>query len=167
MMTTLHWIPIPFSGRLAMAARPRGGDWLETELRGWKQHGVTTIVCLLTNEELEELELMDEETTAGELGFGWDHFPIPDRDVPDLLPDYVLFIDHLRDRLERGESLVIHCRQGIGRSGIVAANLLLSTGASLEGIWSSLSEVRGRPVPDTLAQKKWVELATPTSSVTP
>jgi len=28
MLTELHWVDGPWPGRLAVAARPRGGDWL-------------------------------------------------------------------------------------------------------------------------------------------
>src|SRR4051794_18897663 len=32
MRSELFWIPVPFPGRLAIAPRPRGGDWLGDEI---------------------------------------------------------------------------------------------------------------------------------------
>ena len=39
-MTKLYWISGPWAGKLAIAARPRGGDWLEDEIRDWKNGGI-------------------------------------------------------------------------------------------------------------------------------
>ena len=53
----LFWIddPWPYTGRLAIAARPRGGDWLQDELASWRDvlgaGGV--VVSLLTAEEVQ------------------------------------------------------------------------------------------------------------------
>jgi len=38
-------------GRLGIAARPRGGDWLIDELRSWRKAGVHVVVSLLTPDE--------------------------------------------------------------------------------------------------------------------
>ena len=33
----LFWITGPWRGRLAIATRPRGGEWLGDEIRGWRR----------------------------------------------------------------------------------------------------------------------------------
>jgi protein-tyrosine phosphatase len=55
-------------------------------------------------------------------------FPIPDRQVP--LPESSLSkaLEELEGELEAGRNVVLHCRQGIGRTGLVAACLLLTKG---------------------------------------
>jgi hypothetical protein len=45
---------------LAVATRPRGGDWLRDELTGISAHGVSTLVSYLTEEEESDLELESE-----------------------------------------------------------------------------------------------------------
>ena len=57
MGTELHWVPGPWPGRLALAARPRGGDWLEDEMAAWKQSGVDTVFSLLTAAEEHDLDI--------------------------------------------------------------------------------------------------------------
>ena len=57
MRTTFFWIEGPWSGRLAIAPRPRGGDWLEEEVRAWQQSGLNLVVSLLAPEEVAELDL--------------------------------------------------------------------------------------------------------------
>jgi hypothetical protein len=51
MKPDINWIPGPWRGRLAIAARPRGGDWLEDELKGWSESGVKVVVSLLETDE--------------------------------------------------------------------------------------------------------------------
>ena len=55
MRKELYWVDGPWAGKLAMAARPRGGDWLEDDLSSWKQAGTDTVLSLLTPEEEEDL----------------------------------------------------------------------------------------------------------------
>lgn len=63
-------------------------------------------------------------------GLEWVHLPIPDYGVPDAG-----FMAGWREldlarRLREGESWAIHCRAGLGRTGTVAALLLVENGAS-------------------------------------
>jgi len=60
MWTELYWVDGPWPGKLALASRPRGGDWLEEEMAGWRRAGVDTVLSLLTPEEEQELELKRE-----------------------------------------------------------------------------------------------------------
>ena len=51
MSTELRWVEGPWKGKLAIAARPRGGDWLGDEIEAWRRLGIATVVSLLTPEE--------------------------------------------------------------------------------------------------------------------
>ncbi|MGC2781957.1 MAG: hypothetical protein WA418_40625, partial [Bradyrhizobium sp.] len=59
-MSRLHWIDLPISGRLAIAARPRAGDWLDDEIGAWASDGVAVVVSLLEPAEVHELGLQRE-----------------------------------------------------------------------------------------------------------
>jgi protein-tyrosine phosphatase len=59
-------------------------------------------------------------------------------------------------RLRNGNSLVIHCRQGVGRSALLAASLLRLAGASTEDAWSELRRARQVKTPDTAEQERWI-----------
>ena len=39
MSTELHWVEELWPGRLALAARPRGGDWLVDDMARWRRSG--------------------------------------------------------------------------------------------------------------------------------
>src|SRR5689334_7547977 len=84
MQPTLYWIPTPASGRLATMARPRGGDWLADELAAMRSLGVDTLVCLLTDGELAELDLQAEAHLTMDAGLHFIQFSIPDYAVPPL-----------------------------------------------------------------------------------
>jgi hypothetical protein len=86
MNPNLFWIPGPWPGRMAVATRPRGGDWLEDEADGWRRAGLDVVVSLLEEEEAAQLELTSEGDIARAKGIQLISFPIPDRGVPASMP---------------------------------------------------------------------------------
>jgi hypothetical protein len=71
-------------GRLAVALRPRGGDWLSDELGAFQRLGWSVLVTTLEHEELRELELESLGVACSDAGIEWIHFPIPDRGLPSV-----------------------------------------------------------------------------------
>jgi len=156
MRATLFWIEGPWPGRLAIAPRPRGGDWLEDEVCAWQQSGLDLVVSLLAPEEVAELDLDKEESWCQAYGIQFYAFPIPDMGVPVSRKASVALIRQLDHALTEGKSIVVHCRQGIGRSGLLAACLLIVSGAPPEMAFQRISTARGCPVPETKEQREWV-----------
>jgi hypothetical protein len=116
MRTELYWIDGPWQGKLAILPRPRGGDWLEDEVRGWRAAGVDVIVSLLTSDEVADLDLAQESALCEAYGIDFWSFPIVDRSVPASRKATLDFVKKLAKLLAEGKSIAIHCRQGIGRS---------------------------------------------------
>src|ERR1700733_10734044 len=81
--TELHWVEGPWPGKLALAARPRGGEWLEDEITSWQRGGVNTIFSLPTDEEEHDLDIAREEAEERAHSMNFLSFPIADRQVPD------------------------------------------------------------------------------------
>jgi len=156
MTPNLFWIPGPWRGRLAIAARPRGGDWLEDEASGWRRAGIDVIVSLLEADEAAQLELVDEAKAAKSNGIRFISFPIPDRGVPASAPAAISLIAAVSDALKRGDNVAVHCRQGVGRSGLIAAGVLVSAGIDPERAIEVVSSARGQTVPETPGQRSWV-----------
>ena len=46
-LATIYSIKGPWKGQLAIVPRPRGGDWLEDELRSWEEGGLDLIASSL------------------------------------------------------------------------------------------------------------------------
>ena len=144
-------------GSLSVMARPRAGEWLDDEIRGLSQAGITCVASLLTTAEAVELELTDEAAVCAVYRIRFLSLPITDRGVPDNVTVTADFIADLHQSAYGGDSIVIHCRAGIGRSGLIAAGVLLNEGLSPEAAFSLISKVRRVTVPDTEEQIKWLQ----------
>src|SRR5215469_14284257 len=68
MSDRLYWVNGLWPGKLAVAARPRGGEWLKAELTNWQRAGISVFVSLLTPDEEREFELEDERHDAAAQG---------------------------------------------------------------------------------------------------
>jgi protein-tyrosine phosphatase len=157
MSPDLFWIPGPWRGRLAIATRPRGGDWLEDEALGWRQAGIDVVVSLLEEDEAAQLGLRDESRAAEAKGIRFISFPIPDLGVPTSTTAAAFLISGIADALERGKNVALHCRQGIGRSGLVAVGVLAASGFSPERAIEAVSTARGVTIPETPDQLSWLQ----------
>ena len=157
MKTDLFWIPGPWRGRLAIASRPRGGDWLDDEAGAWRQAGIDVVVSLLESDEASQLDLVGERQAAEHNGISFIAFPIPDRGVPASFGDAASLMIRIADQLDAGMNVAVHCRQGVGRSGMIAAGVLVTSGASPEEAMESVSSVRGAEVPETIEQRRWMQ----------
>ena len=152
----IYWIDVTARGRLAIVGRPRAGDWLADEIGDWKAVGLTDIVSLLEAFEIRDTGLIHEEQWSVRAGLDFQHFPIPDRGVPASAPATRALWAGLADKVRIGRAVGIHCRASIGRAGLMAAGVLTQLGVPLEEAWRRTSVARGRPVPDTEAQRQWL-----------
>ena len=157
MKADLFWIPGPWPGRLAIAARPRGGDWLDEEAATWRRAGIDIVVSLLENDEAAQLDLEDEHRAVEKQTITFVSLPIPDRGVPASTEAATAMIGGLAVQLDAGRAVAIHCRQGIGRSGLIAAGLLVNAGIKPDEAIAMVSSARGVSVPETPEQRRWIE----------
>jgi len=157
MRKDLYWLDGPWPGKLAVAARPRGGDWLKDDLTSWKRARIDTVLSLLTPEEETEMNLREEAGEAKAQGMAFASFPIPDRQVPRSEAKWSEVLERMSRALLDGKNVLVHCRQGIGRSGLVAACLLVRNGMSPGAAVESVSAARGLPVPETAEQRDWID----------
>ncbi len=77
MASRLYIIEGPRRGRLAIAPRPRGGDWLENEISDWREAGIDVVVSLLTPDEVTEFGLETEKQLCEAQGIRFVSFPTP------------------------------------------------------------------------------------------
>jgi protein-tyrosine phosphatase len=149
---TPHIIDFPASGRLAVMPRPAGGDGLADRMAALRAKGVNTLVCALTEGERDLLGLAREPDAARDAGLSLVEFPIADFSVPDAT-ELRKLAKKLATQVRRGDFVVVHCRGGIGRSGTVAAAVLIEMGAGAEEAMRLVSEARGVPSPETEEQR--------------
>jgi len=157
MRKELYWIDGRWPGKLAMSARPRGGDWLKDDIANWKRSNIAAVLSLLTADEERDLDLRDEAGEAKAQGMEFASFPIPDRQVPRSEARWSEVLERMSRALLDGKNVLVHCRQGIGRSGLVAACLLVRNGMSPGAAVESVSAARGLSVPETAEQRDWID----------
>lgn len=157
MFTKIYWLhTFDNTAKIGIMARPRGNDWLEDEINSLKLKKVEVLVSLLEGSEIDELNLELEAKLCLSKGIEFINFPIPDRDIPNNSEKTDKLIDNLTSKINKSDSVVIHCRMGIGRSSIIAAAILLKYGLKVDEIIDKISIIRGIKVPDTEQQLEWL-----------
>jgi len=156
MLSDIYWIDAGLAGRLAIMARPRAGDWLEDEVDNWHKAGVDCVVSLLEPVEVRELGLTEEANLCRSRHMTFTTFPIPDRQTPSSTSETRILVEALHDLIASGKAVAIHCRAGIGRSGLIAASILKRFGLEVESAFALIADARGIAVPDTAEQRDWV-----------
>ena len=157
MKVSLYWIKNAGPSRLAIAARPRGGDWLSDELQRLRNFGVEVLVSMLTKDEMAELGLLREAEECKSCGLAYFNFPITDRSIPESRSEFKKFLAQAAAELNSGRAVAVHCRAGIGRSSLLVCSLLVQAGIASSEAWPLIQQARGCPVPDTDEQKLFVE----------
>ena len=117
MATELHWISGPWPGKLALAARPRGGDWLEDEIGHWHHSGVDTVLSLLSPDEEQTLGLGDEADAVRAQDMDFISLPIPDRQVPGSETELAAVLERVNGKLSAGKNVLVHAGKGLAEPG--------------------------------------------------
>jgi protein-tyrosine phosphatase len=157
MWKDLYWLNGSWPGKLAVAPRPRGGDWLADDIATWKREGINAVLSLLTPDEEREMGLRGEAGEVKTQGMEFISFPIPDLQIPRSEAKWAELLERVALALSSDKNVLIHCRQGIGRSGLAAACLLVKKGMSPGAAVESASAARGLSVPQTPEQREWIE----------
>jgi ADP-ribosylglycohydrolase len=127
------------------------------DLRAIRDWGAEALVSLMPDEELRRLGggLMGQETTGA--GMLWLHLPIVDMDTPSWPFEHrwVYAGTRLRAMLRRGGQAMLHCRAGLGRTGTVAARLLVELGVPPAEAVAQVRHARPGAI-QTTAQEQYV-----------
>jgi ADP-ribosyl-[dinitrogen reductase] hydrolase len=107
---------------------------LDQDLSAIKAWGATALVTLIADYELEILSVENLPQKVQAIGLEWHQLPIMNRDAPyeEFEDKWIISGRMLRQRLRQGERIVLHCVYGLGRSGMVAARLLVELGEQPE-----------------------------------
>lgn len=159
-------------GRLGLTIAPgkRGrssatsGMWernLDADLDRLKEvHGVDVLVSLMEPLEYDDLQIAGLFEGAERRGVRVLRLPIVDVNVPTAVqsPDVDRLIQEIRDSLAAEETVVIHCRGGLGRSGTIASIVLTTFGRSAEDAIAIVRRARPGAV-ETSRQEEYVRTA--------
>ena len=149
---------LPRPGRIGMTLCPgrrdRGRD-LGQDLGSLKAQGVTRLVALLTQAELDWAGVPDLAARARAAGLAFHHLPIPDQDVP-TFDEADALLDEIDAALQQGERVVLHCMAGVGRTGTLAACLLARHGLPAEAAITAVRETRDPRSLETAGQESFL-----------
>src|SRR5207245_1222408 len=102
------------------------------------------------------LDLAEEAGCCAAGGIEFISFPFADRGVPASEGDVLGLVRRLAAFLTGGKGVAVHCRQGVGRSALVAASVLALLGERPGVALERVARARGCPAPDTVEQREWV-----------
>ena len=157
MVGRLYPVPCPdAAGRLALSACPPGGRRLASTLAAWAEGGIDDVVSLLTAAEAAALGVEGEAAACRACGLGFRAFPVPDFGVPSDAQAFTRLARWAAGRIGAGGGVAIHCRGGIGRSGTLAAAVLILRGHPPGEAVDAVSAARGVPSPETARQRAWL-----------
>ncbi len=101
--------------------------------------GVNRFVDLTEEGELKPyLEMAQQEAERLSRSFDWERHPVVDMSIPDR-SRMVEILDAIDSAMERGETVYIHCKGGIGRTGTVVGCWLRRQGYSGEEALSQIA----------------------------
>jgi protein-tyrosine phosphatase len=146
-------------GKLTIMPCP-SGDQLAADMAGFAVAGIDRIVSMLAPDEIVMLGLAQEPVLARQNGITFEDHAIVDFGLPDRRAFQTL-VSGIVEELRAGRHVAVHCRAGIGRSGMVVGAVLIALGASAQGAIDRVSTARGVSVPDTIEQRQFMyEFAT-------
>ena len=117
---------------------------------------IQVIVSLLCDSELGELGLEDEAAACSRHHIEFISLPVPDLGVPADTGQFIDAVHRLAASIRDGTRIAVHCRQSVGRSGLLTASIAIACGIPLQDALATITKARGVSVPETPAQKDWL-----------
>lgn len=134
-----------------------GVDWdrqLDVDIAAlvaWQARAVLTF-----NEawELTQLGVPDLGDALTAAGIQWHHLPVVDGGIPDAAFEraWQIVSPQLHARLTAGERIVLHCKGGLGRTGTLAARLLVEAGIAPQVAIERVRQVRPGAIENELQE---------------
>ena len=150
------------AGRIGLTIAPGRKDdaWerdLEADLERLRESfGANVLVSLLGDAELGELGIANLAWVASTRGIRTWQLPIVDGSAPENAERVLQLVRGALAVLETGETVVVHCRGGLGRSGLFAACCLVALGHDPRAAMHIVRKARPGAV-ETLVQERFIE----------
>lgn len=111
-----------------------------------KEAGASALLTLMPTEELHQNAVDDLPQQCQQHGIEWFHLPVEDDQAP--AEPFQAAWDANRERIKQllseGKHIAIHCKGGSGRTGLIAAQLLIECGVPLREAISQVQALRPR-----------------------
>lgn len=118
-------------------------------------YAVDVLVSLIEEPELAQLKIPRLFTEVQNRGMRSLWFPIPDFGIPASVPALQALVQMILAAVGQGQTVVVHCKGGLGRSGLVIASCLTTLGYSAEEAFLRVRKARPGSV-ETREQEEFV-----------
>jgi protein-tyrosine phosphatase len=154
-------------GRLGLCACPGGRRAmsidhdpiidLTSDIERIVEFGASGVVSLVGEQELVSLGIESMPVHLQRVGLWWKHLPITDMGIPnrEFEDRWDVESADIRMALARGENVILHCWAGLGRTGTIAARLLIECGLEPAAAILRLRNARPGSI-QTRKQEKYV-----------
>lgn len=137
------------AGRLMFTPCPgTKGTRISEALTTIESAGAQVLVTLMPDTELAANQADDLPARCAERGIEWLQLPVADEQAP--LADFDTAWRRHRDiilaRLADGATLAIHCKGGSGRTGLIAARILIELGIPREAAVNQVQALRPKAI---------------------
>jgi ADP-ribosyl-[dinitrogen reductase] hydrolase len=130
---TIDSLILPDSGaRIGLCPCPGTSGSLSSDLGQLRDWGARGLLTLIEDKEFGPLAVTSLPERIEALGMRWWHLPIRNMDTPDadFETGWRETGRELRTLLNDGISIALHCHGGKGRTGVIAARLLVELGSA-------------------------------------
>jgi len=131
------------------------GRSLEADLDALRDAGVRRVLTLLTDAEVARLGVTGLPDACAQRGLTWRQHSIRDQGVP-TLADMQALVAWTLDGLRADEPVLVHCMGGLGRSGTLAACVLVAQGHAPDAAIQWVRQARGPRAVEVAAQEALV-----------
>ena len=127
-----------------MSAQPASRGPMRQALASYRAAGAGLLVSLLPAHELSALGLQSLAEECSQAALRWANCPIDDFAAPAAAFEaaWQHIAPTVHALLDRGDSVALHCRAGLGRTGTVAARILLERGLEVQAAVDLVRQAR-------------------------
>ncbi len=117
---------------------------LSLDLDRVQSWGAAAVVTLMSQDELSALKVAQLGDEVENRGMLWFQLPVANHHLPDadFERQWVYAGVRLRGLLRAGKKVLVHCGSGLGRTGVIAARLLVELGDSNQQAIAKVREAR-------------------------
>ncbi len=130
--------PGRFEGEAGAFARQRDVHADLGAIASWRPDLVVSLV------EIHEFSMLGVPDLPRQLErqFNWKHWPVRDLQAPTGDGSAASFLDEISAGLRRGDRVLLHCAAGLGRTGTLAARLLIVSGSAAVNAIATVRQAR-------------------------
>lgn len=123
---------------------------LEEDVKTISENGITVVISLIEDFEFDLLSISKFPELLELEHIQFIHYPMRDHFVPDNVDSFHELIIMICELFEQGHSILVHCRGGVGRTGLVCASFLLHFGFNATNAINTVRDRRERALRNPL-----------------